>query len=357
VEPPVISVVVPVRDGEATLPSLLDALAAQRGAPPFEVVVADDGSGDGADRIASGHPVVARVVAVGRPGGAPRGPGAARDAALAVATGTWIAFTDADCVPDPGWLAALAAAAAEGDAIVQGPIALPEGARPGPFDRVVARTGPNALHETANLAAPRSAVLAVGGFGSAGIRPRRGKELGEDVMLGTALRRAGLPLRWRPDARVVHPVERRGWSAAAAERRRSAAFCALVRRRPELRDDLLWRRWFLSRSTAELDLALVGAGLVARGIVVLARTGRRRGTVEPARRSPAVGRRTSRASAAASIAAGVAAATPYVRTLERRTRPWPRGRRPAIAGGLLAGDVVAAASLLAGSLRQRTPVL
>ncbi len=43
---PSISVVVATRNRAEMLLRLLDALAAQRGAPPFEVVVVDDGSTD-----------------------------------------------------------------------------------------------------------------------------------------------------------------------------------------------------------------------------------------------------------------------------------------------------------------------
>ncbi|MGE4428832.1 MAG: glycosyltransferase, partial [Solirubrobacteraceae bacterium] len=78
-ETPAFSVVVAVRDGAGTLPLLLDALAAQRDAPAFETIVADDGSRDATAAIAATHPVGARVVSVDRPGPGAGGPGAARD--------------------------------------------------------------------------------------------------------------------------------------------------------------------------------------------------------------------------------------------------------------------------------------
>ena len=49
-----VSVVVPARDAAATLPRTLACLEAQQGAPEFEVVVVDDGSGDGTAEIALG---------------------------------------------------------------------------------------------------------------------------------------------------------------------------------------------------------------------------------------------------------------------------------------------------------------
>lgn len=327
-----VSVVVPVRDAADDLRTLVAALAAQVGAPPFEVVVADDGSSDDVAGALAGAPFPARLLRVAVAGGPPAGPGAARDAAVAAATGAAIAFTDADCRPAPGWLAAIVAPLRAGACVVQGPIRVPEGSVVGPFDRTVQRPWPSPLFETANLAAPRADVLAVGGF-AGGVTPLGGKEMGEDVALGRSLLRAGLPSAWAPEAVVVHPVEPRGWRPAAWERARSGAFCALVGRWPELRDDLLHRRWFLLPDRPAVWLAAAGA-LTAAATPAL-----------PARRRPLA------------VAAAAIAVLPYARALDRRSRRWGRARQPAIAAGLVAGDAVASASLVVGSLRERTPVL
>lgn len=109
---PAVSVVIPVLDGAATLPDCLDALAAQRDAPPFEVVVVDNGSGDDTVAIASAHSLAPTVLHEGR-----RGSYAARNAGLARARATALAFTDADCVPDAGWLATGCAALGSSDLV------------------------------------------------------------------------------------------------------------------------------------------------------------------------------------------------------------------------------------------------
>ena len=334
---PVVSVIVPVRDAADDLRRLLLALAAQRDAPPFEVVVADDGSADEVVAACAAAAFPLRRVAVAPsgapaagPGAAPAaGPGAARDAAVAVAAGARLAFVDADCRPAPGWLAALTAALDGPGIVVQGPIVVPEGSDPTPLDRVLARAAPGPLFETANLGAWRDEVVAAGGF-AGGVRPLGGKEMGEDVALGHRLRRAGARVRWAPEAVVEHPVQRRDWRSAAVERARSGAFCDLVRDWPALRGELLHRRLFLGADRPATLVATVALPLAAR----------------------ALARRRPRAAAVAALAA-----LPYAATLERRTRPVPRARRPAIALGLAAGDLVATASLLAGSLRTRTPVL
>ena len=93
-----VSVVIPVYNGASTLGACLAALGSQS-LPRlrFETIVVDDGSTDDTASIAAAFPV--RLVRR-RNGGAP----AARNTGLREATGPWVAFTDADCIPSRGWL-------------------------------------------------------------------------------------------------------------------------------------------------------------------------------------------------------------------------------------------------------------
>lgn len=96
-----ISVVIPAYNASATLDLAFQALMTQTlPRSTFEVIVVDDGSTDETASIASRFPV--RILRQ-RNAGAP----AARNAGLHAATGTWVAFTDADCVPSRGWLSQL----------------------------------------------------------------------------------------------------------------------------------------------------------------------------------------------------------------------------------------------------------
>lgn len=99
---PRISVVVPTFERMDVLPEVLDALESQRGAPPFEVVVIDDGSKDDTpDYLAERRfAVPARVLYQEN-----RGPAAARNAGVRAAAGRLVAFLGDDTVPTPGWLA------------------------------------------------------------------------------------------------------------------------------------------------------------------------------------------------------------------------------------------------------------
>lgn len=313
---PAVSVIVPARDAAATLPALLDALAAQKGAPAFEVLVVDDGSRDTTAAVATAHPVVDRVLP-----GPGEGPGAARNLALDVARAPVLAFTDADCVPAPGWLAAgvrsmESADLVQGRVIAAGPC--------GPWDRTVRVEGLSGLWETANLFARTDAVRTVGGF-EPWLRPRGSKELGEDVWLGWRLHRDGAHAAFAPDALVAHAVLPRGPRGFVAERARLRFFPVMVARVPELGQALLWRGRFLTRRTAAFDLALLG--------LATAGCGRRRAAL---RSLPLM--------------------LPYVRALGAASRGAGARRGVARAVVHLAADAVGALALLAGSLRAWRPV-
>lgn len=108
---PAISVVVPARDAQATLPALLAALMPQivaRG--DAEAIVVDSGSRDRTGDLAAA--AGARVLREDRPGAA-----AARNAGMRVARGELVAFLDSDCIPRPGWLGHIAGALQDAPAI------------------------------------------------------------------------------------------------------------------------------------------------------------------------------------------------------------------------------------------------
>lgn len=100
--PPAVSVVIPVYNDRESLAACLAGLAAQRDVPGgFEVVVVDDGSRDRPQEVVSAHPF-ARLLRQEK-----AGPAAARNRGAAAASAPLLAFIDADCVPRPDWLAQL----------------------------------------------------------------------------------------------------------------------------------------------------------------------------------------------------------------------------------------------------------
>ena len=99
---PLVSVLVPVLDVAGLLPRCLDSLLAQTHRP-LEIIVVNDGSADASSDViehyAARHAEV-RVIHQEH-----RGVGPARNAALAVAGGEYVAMVDADDWAEPGFVA------------------------------------------------------------------------------------------------------------------------------------------------------------------------------------------------------------------------------------------------------------
>lgn len=214
--PPAPAVVVPVWGQWPLVPELLAALAAQTLAPAAILIVNNEAP---APPPALELPPQARILPCGGPGSyAARNAGAA--AALAADPGALLAFTDADCRPDPGWLAALAeAATAAPGALLAGPVRMVAPERRSAaavFDLV--RGIPQAAYvargyaATANLAVPGAVFAALGGF-----EARR--RSGGDAEFCRRAGRAGHALRLVPGATVAHPA-RADWADLAVKARR-----------------------------------------------------------------------------------------------------------------------------------------
>ena len=101
-DPPLVSVIIPARNEEASLPTCLDSLVSQGGVI-FEVIVVDDASADRTRQIAESFPGVHVVDAPPLPSGW-TGKNNALAAGAKTARGQWLLFTDADTVHRPGSL-------------------------------------------------------------------------------------------------------------------------------------------------------------------------------------------------------------------------------------------------------------
>lgn len=250
---PEISVCVATCNRAPLLPRLISALEHQSIDPSrFEVVIADDASIDdtvevlGALRQQSSLQI--RVVRNDERGG----PASARNLAWRCATAPLVAFTDDDCVPAPGWLAAHIAELSRFD-ISQGRV-VPDPVRKaeaGPLDRWIGVEEENGLYETCNISYRKSWLERVGGFDPLFRRA------GEDADLAWRAKEAGARSSFAPDALVYHDVDRFSWRRELRNTRRWAGVLLLVDRHPHLR-----RRFGAGRAWrgAHRPVALAAAG-------------------------------------------------------------------------------------------------
>jgi glycosyltransferase involved in cell wall biosynthesis len=197
---PEISVVVPVRNGARSLPRLLSGLERQTfPRERFEVVVVDNGSRDDGAGVA--HAWGANVVVLEHGNRA-----AARNAGAQAAQAPLLAFTDADCEPEPEWLEALRECL-DASRFVAGAVVLQHGEPPNRVERFDAlwrfaqeRYVPHGYAATANVGIHRDAFETVNGF-DPGFR-----KIGEDVDFGLRVKASGVAIAYCPRARVRHAI-------------------------------------------------------------------------------------------------------------------------------------------------------
>ncbi|MFP4003170.1 MAG: glycosyltransferase family 2 protein [Alphaproteobacteria bacterium] len=258
--PPRVSVIVPVRDDAARLRHCLEALRAQT-VPPFEVIVVDNGSTDESAEVARSFGGV-DVICEPRPGSY-----AARNAGLHRAEGEFVAFTDSDCIPAPGWLANLLAAAAGrgGFGIIAGHVE---------FFKADERAGDACFHHerlflmnqranarhgrcvTANWLSRAETLRAFGGFDAA-------LQSGGDFELSGRISAAGMEVIYAPEAVVRHPARRSAGEIAVKTRRITAGLWAFTPLRPRLPA--------LSAMHTVLMMRRIGTALSAPGLTAAQR--------------------------------------------------------------------------------------
>ncbi|HEX5635098.1 MAG TPA: glycosyltransferase [Gemmatimonadales bacterium] len=218
---PEVSVVVPTRNGIATLPALVEALAAQADAAPRELVVVDSGSTDGTAEYAAA--VADHVVTIPP---AEFNHGATRNLGLARASGRFVVLTVQDARPLSGdWLSRLLAPLRADERVA------------GTFARQVPRTGTTAVmcdqlaRWVASREAPRVVALDPDTFATlpplerldrcafdhvcAAIRrtawealPFRAAPIAEDLDWSRKALLAGHRIAYVPDAVVEHSHDR-----------------------------------------------------------------------------------------------------------------------------------------------------
>lgn len=254
------------------------------------------------------------------------GPAAARNAGWKAAAAPVIAFTDDDCAPRPGWLAAVLAAAADADIVEGRTLPDPQGAPSrGPFSHTVDVARFSDHYQTCNVAYRRTVLEQCGGFDEGFRYP-----YGEDVDLGLRALESGARAVFAPDAVVEHDVSPSSLMAQIRNLPREEGQVLAVRRHPTFRSKL-HRRYWLRPSHPP---ALMAGGALVLGLYGLAR-----------HRMPVVG-------------AAAAATLPYVDHRLRKGRLFrTKAHLPWVIPQALILDLAEVAVLLRASLRHRTLVL
>jgi GT2 family glycosyltransferase len=242
---PVVSVVVPAFDAEHTVAEQLRALAEQVDAPPFEVLVCDNGSRDATVDVVRTwreRPPVAPAWSALRlvDASARRGPSAARNVGARAARGAYLAFCDADDVAAPHWVASTRRALVE-HPIVAGPWDLTR--LNTHYAHVGERTDPTFRMSfwdelptagAGNLALRASVFTEVGGFDES-------LPVGEDIDLCWRVQLAGhalgesdalMHVRMRTDLRSVF---RQAYTYGRADRQLAHKYAAVAAGRPAAR--------------------------------------------------------------------------------------------------------------------------
>ena len=206
--PPAFSIVVPVLNGTATIALCVESLLAiDYPRDRYEIICVDNASTDDtASQLREFLPHI-RILREET-----RGAAAARNCGILAASHKTIAFTDADCVVEAGWLRALATRIHEpGVGIVGGRIAALRGANS--VERFGERIHDHrrAIEEfrppyviTMNWASPKQLLVDIGLFDESLLR-------GQDTDLAFRIGAAGWRMVYVPDAVVRHANERTLW--------------------------------------------------------------------------------------------------------------------------------------------------
>jgi GT2 family glycosyltransferase len=248
-----IAVVVATRDRPSLLRRCLDALAEQE-RPPDELILIDDASVRPVADIVTSYEdrLPIRVLRNDRA----LGPGRARQRAWREATSEFVAFTDDDCRPSPGWLAAFAAALGPLRILVGCTIPDPDYGPPtSVFDRSMRIERNDGRFSTCNITYPRALLEMVGGF------DRAFDMYGEDTDLGQRALAAGAEALWVPEALVWHAVHRPAALDALRERTRVGEIARLVHRHPKLKRQI-WEGPFWKPQHRQLAYAIAGLAAV-----------------------------------------------------------------------------------------------
>lgn len=264
---PVATIVAATRNRAPLLPRLVQALEAQEGAPPFEVVIVDDASTDDTPEVLAKLAASASVPLRTIRHDPRRGPGPARNAGWRSGTGHLVLFTDDDCTPRSTWVAELVDALASHDVVQGATTPAPDQlSQQGTFSRTLEVSEATGFFQTCNMGYRRRALEAVDGFDEAFDHPA-----GEDTDLALRCLAEGCTFEFRAAAIVEHDVRPSSLLAAVRDTWRWQGVVGVVKKHPAILERL-GSRWFWKPSHPPLLLAALGVVVLALSHGALGRT-------------------------------------------------------------------------------------
>lgn len=260
------SAVIVVRNGEKTIVRQLRALADQRQAPPFEIIVVDNASSDGTVAVTQqwaaaglGAATALTIVDASKHTSIPY----ARNLGAMAARGRLLLWCDADDAVDPHWVRTFAARVFEGGASGCMRAWRPDGSpAPDVFPSGLQQTNYLPHGSNCNMAIVRSDFLRVGGYDES--FPSYGCE---DVDISWRLLEAGLPMEYVPEATIDFTVSTRTRQVRKTFLAAKARIAVALRHPQSLGTETLSAGVFVveaTRQTCLLPMRLARPGQVPR---------------------------------------------------------------------------------------------
>ena len=258
---PYFTVVVPTSKRPALLLNCLLAIGQQKlPRDQFEIVVIDDANDAETAALVRTFQHTSHIETryLGQP--RPMGLAAARNRGWRAARGQYIAFTDDDCLPQPGWLTAAQRMFMRGAQVVTGTVRTTR-----PDQQPGAQRSTNRVVETsdflaANCFCQTAALQRAGGFEETFDLAWR-----VDADLQFKLLEIGIPILKCPEAIVIRPVRVTNRYAVLTNERQNRYDALLYKRHPELfrqrmpRHELMVLRYYTT--IVSLAIALIAAAI------------------------------------------------------------------------------------------------
>jgi glycosyltransferase involved in cell wall biosynthesis len=198
------------------------------------------------------------------------GPASARNTGWKLADAAWIAFTDDDCLPEPGWLQNFLRASVTYQqlSVMTGRVIVPVSGVPTDYEKNISALE-SADFVTANCCCPKHFLEAVGGFDTSYKMAWR-----EDSDLHFRFLQYAIRIEKVNDAIVDHPVRKATWGISIREQRKSMYNALLFKKYPAYYRSLIarypvWKYYLIVLSFISGSIFFL-AGYITAGLIFMA---------------------------------------------------------------------------------------